>query len=101
MNHKQAKDFIDNSFLEPVIHESNITDISYNGDSIYFVDNKFGRKKSDIKISLEKARDFIRQIANLCEKQFSYQNPILDVARVSARAFLLSVFIFLKLRYNL
>ena len=80
MNHKQAKDFIENSFLEPIIHESNITDISYNGDSIYFVDNKFGRKKSDIEISLEKARDFIRQIANLCEKQFSYQNPILDVS---------------------
>lgn len=80
MNHKQVKDFIESSFLEPLIKQSSVTDISYNGDSIYFVDNKFGRKKSNIKISLEKARDFIRQIANLCEKQFSYQSPELNVS---------------------
>ena len=35
---------------------------------------------SDIQISNTDAKDFIRQIANLTEKQFSYQSPILDVS---------------------
>lgn len=79
MEHKKVVEFIENSFLRPLIENINVTDISYNGDSIYYVDNLLGRSKSKIEISLENARDFIRQIANLCEKQFSYQSPILDV----------------------
>ena len=80
MNHKQIKEFIESSFLQPLISQSSVTDISYNGDSLYYMDNNYGRMKSDIDVSLETVRNFIRQIANLCEKQFSFQNPILDVS---------------------
>lgn len=79
MDHKKVVEFINNSFLKSLIKNPDITDISYNGDSIYYVDNKFGRNKSEIEISKENARDFIRQITNLCEKQFSYQSSILNV----------------------
>lgn len=72
--------YIENSFLKPLLVKSNITDISYNGQDIYFVDNDFGRLKSDISITKQDAKDFIRQIANLSEKQFSFQNPELDVS---------------------
>lgn len=80
MDHKQVVDFIEQSFLKSLIGITSITDISYNGETIYYVDNLLGRIKSEIKISTDVAKDFIRQIANLCEKQFSYQNPILDVS---------------------
>ena len=80
MDRKHIVSFIEGSFLKPLLLQDGVTDISYNGDSIYYVDNKYGRKKSDVSISNEIVRDFIRQIANLCEKQFSFQNPILDVS---------------------
>lgn len=72
--------YIESSFLSSLIKIDSITDISYNGESIFYLDNKKGRKKAEIKISHNMAKDFIRQIANLCEKQFSFQNPILDVS---------------------
>lgn len=72
--------FIENSFLEPIIKLDCVTDISYNGVSVFYVHNQKGRMKSDIKISENEAIDFIRQIANFSEKQFSYANPILDVS---------------------
>ena len=72
--------FIESSFLRELLLTGDITDISYNGKDIYYLHNEKGRCKSHISISGDEAKDFIRQIANLCEKQFSYQNPILDVS---------------------
>ena len=72
--------FLENSFLKELLNKEDITDISYNGQDIYFVDNYFGRLKCSISISKQEAKDFVRQIANLTEKQFSYQNPKLDVS---------------------
>ena len=72
--------YLENSFLKPLLVNEKVTDISYNGDDIYYVDNDYGRLKSEIIISKQEAKDFIRQIANLSEKQFSFQNPELDVS---------------------
>lgn len=72
--------YIENSFLNPLIKNPDITDISYNGKKIFYLDNKNGRMLSDINIDYGQAKDFVRQIANLCEKQFSYQTPQLDVS---------------------
>lgn len=73
-------EYLENSFLSLLLKDSDVTDISFNGEDIYYLDNKYGRLKSDIKISYQTAKDFIRQIANLAEKQFSYQNPELDIS---------------------
>ena len=64
--------FIENSFLYELIKDEDITDISFNGYSLYYLHNFKGRKESKIKISNTDAKDFIRQIANLTEKQFSF-----------------------------
>lgn len=80
MDIEKSLKFIEESFLSPLILDSNVTDISYNGESIYFLHNYLGRKKSEIQIDETGARDFIRQIANLAEKQFSIQTPKLDVS---------------------
>ena len=87
MNEKLIE-FIETSFLASLLENENITDISFNGENIFYKDNEQGRVKSEIKISSTEASDFIRQIANLTNQQFSVTNPILDVSvdkyRISA-----------------
>jgi len=80
MESERLTNFIEDSFLSPLIKDRDITDISYNGKNIFYLHNYLGRKKSEIEISENDVRDFIRQIANLSEKQFSYQCPKLDVS---------------------
>ncbi len=69
-----------NSFLGSLLDDCDITDISYNGDFLFYLHNYLGRQKADITVSDNEVKDFIRQIANLSEKQFSFQNPKLDVS---------------------
>ena len=80
MDIDKAISFLENSFLKELLSKEDITDISYNGQDIFYVDNYLGRLKSDISINKQAAKDFVRQIANLSEKQFSYQIPKLDVS---------------------
>lgn len=80
MDISKLTSLIDESFLSPLLKDDDITDISYNGFDIYYQHNFFGRKKADITIDANGAKDFIRQIANLADKQFSFQNPKLDVS---------------------
>ena len=72
--------FIETSFLKPLLDVDTITDITYNGVSIFYMDNNLGRRKSNIVITSDKAIDFIRQIANLAERQFSFTSPTLDIS---------------------
>lgn len=75
-----ASQFLENSFLSPLLEVEGVTDISYNGESLYYVSNKWGRKKSEISVERTQVADFLRQIANISERQFSYSYPILDVS---------------------
>lgn len=70
--------YFENSFLSSLLLDKDVTDISYNGEDFYYVSNISGRQKSDIKVDPQMVKDFIRQIANLTEQQFSYSSPILD-----------------------
>ena len=76
----KAVTYLEESFLKDLIINPLVTDISYNGEDVFYVDNDLGRLKSDICIERQVAKDFVRQIANLSEKQFSYQSPRLDVS---------------------
>ena len=75
----RLKESLETSFLAPLLSLEGITDISYNGEAIYYKTNSLGRRRSDIEINKDQISDFLRQIANLAEKQFSYLDPILDV----------------------
>ena len=77
---KELVQFLESSFLSPLLKDEEITDISYNGKDIFYLHNKEGRKKSNINLSRDEAIVFVRQIANLSEKQFSYTNPSIDVS---------------------
>lgn len=80
MDNAKIINYIENSFLKDLINNQNVTDISYNGDSIFYQDNNKGRLKSSIEIAQKDVYDFIRQIANLSDSQFSYTDPILDIS---------------------
>ena len=80
MDKEKAIYYIENSFLASLLKDEEITDISYNGESIFYVSNLLGRKKSAVDVEQQLVRDFLRQISNISEQQFSYTNPNLDVS---------------------
>ena len=80
MDVNKAVAFLEESFLKDLVNNPKVTDISFNGQDIFYVDNEFGRIKNPLTIEKAVAKDFVRQIANLTEKQFSYQSPELDVS---------------------
>lgn len=73
-------EYLETSFLSPLLEDSEVTDISFNGEELFFVSNSEGRQRFDITLKEEEASSFLRQLANLTEKQFSVQSPILDVS---------------------
>ena len=72
--------FIESSFLADLFAIPGLTDISYNGERIHYVTNLGGRAASAIEVTPREVGDFLRQLANLTERQFSYSMPILDVS---------------------
>ena len=81
----ELKTFIESSKLAPLFKVDTITDVTYNGTNVFYQDNIKGRLKSDIKLTNQEAIAFIRQIANLAEKQFSYTCPQLDISVANYR----------------
>ena len=43
--------YIETSFIGPLLKDFEITDVSYNGVSFFYVHNEKGRLKADIKVS--------------------------------------------------
>ena len=81
-------EFIENSFLKELLERESITDISFNGEKLFYQDNLSGRLQSDLVVTNDEVYAFLRQIANLTDQQFSIANPIIDVSvgryRISA-----------------
>lgn len=77
---ERALNYIESSFIAPLLQDKEVTDISYNGSSLFYVHNSKGRLKSNISVTSEQVLDFLRQIANFSERQFSYTMPFLDVS---------------------
>lgn len=79
MDKNELIKYIENSFLKEILAIDNVTDVSYNGTNLYYVTNTGGRMKYPYKVEPEVVRDFLRQLSNITEKQFSYLSPTLDV----------------------
>lgn len=76
----KAVEYIENSFLKDLLKIDDVTDISFNGVNIFYLQTYKGRQKSNIVVSVNEVLDFLRQIANLTEKQFSFATPFLDIS---------------------
>jgi len=79
MNIESSKEYIENSFLKDLLIKDSVTDISFNGEDIFYQDNLLGRKHYDKKIPYDVIENFIKQVSYLSEKTFSYSTPILDI----------------------
>ena len=42
----RAKEFLEGSFLKEYLFKKGVTDITYNGESFFYVDNERGRRKA-------------------------------------------------------
>lgn len=73
------QEYIENSFIGPLIQNEQITDISYNGEAIFYLDNIYGRKQF-IEIEDKIIESFLKQIANYTDIQFDLTHPIMDVS---------------------
>ncbi len=72
--------YVEASFLKEVLAIKGINDVSYNGEEFFSESVHLGRRKENIKATPDDVGAFLRQIANISERQFSYLNPILDVS---------------------
>lgn len=72
--------YLESSFIASLLNDQDVTDISYNGEELFYVSNSKGRQRFETSLGEEDVSSFLRQLANLTEKQFSVQSPILDVS---------------------
>lgn len=72
--------YFQGSFLSELLTIPGVTDISYNGQDIYYVTRNEGRRKSEIFLSPDDILSFLRNIANLAERSFSFATPFLDLS---------------------
>lgn len=67
-----------NRFFGSLLEDCSITDIFFNGTTIYYLSSQKGRVKY-LDFDKIEALNLMRQIANLTNQLFTFQNPILDV----------------------
>lgn len=87
MDEKLAKigGLLSDCFIHELLETPTVTDISYNGSEIYYLDNKKGRCKFETDVTSDDIYSFLRQISNLCDSSFSLSQPILDVSFLNYR----------------
>lgn len=72
-------------FISELLEDPYVTDISYNGNEIYYLHNKKGRCRYNSDVTSDEVYSFLRQISNLCDSSFSLSQPILDVSFLNYR----------------
>lgn len=70
---------LEKSVFAPLLLREDVTDISYNGETIFYFSTKEGRKKYKRAESFE-MMTLVRNIANLTNKRFSYTDVFLDAS---------------------
>lgn len=76
MNLKVAEEYYGE--LLPYIKDEKITDICWNGDSLWLDHLEKGRYKNDTKLSKDFVRTFSTRIANLANENFNMSTPLLE-----------------------
>ena len=83
----KASLYLENSMLKSLLEKPDITDISFNGESIFYQSSFYGRKKATFTMSYEEAYQLIKQLANLMNLPFTYMDAIVDMSIARYRIF--------------
>jgi pilus assembly protein CpaF len=83
----KAKSFLEASVLQPLLFQEDITDISYNGEALFYQSSIVGRKPSTITLPIDQAYHLIKQLANLMNLPFTYLDALVDMSIERYRIF--------------
>lgn len=68
-----------------LFYDDDVTDIYYNGESLFYLSNIYGRKKYDKEIKKDEIYTFLRNICDITDTSFSLSEPILDISFLEYR----------------
>ncbi len=84
---QKASLYLENSILKSLIQQTDITDISFNGESIFYQSSIYGRRKATFTLTYEEAYQLIKQLANLMNMPFTFMDAIVDMSIARYRIF--------------
>jgi pilus assembly protein CpaF len=77
---QKASLYLENSILKSLLQQTDITDISFNGESIFYQSSVYGRRKATFTLTYEEAYQLIKQLANLMNMPFTFMDAIVDMS---------------------
>jgi len=84
---QKASLYLENSILKSLLQQKDITDISFNGESIFYQSSVYGRRKATFTLTYEEAYQLIKQLANLMNMPFTFMDAIVDMSIARYRIF--------------
>ena len=84
---EQARIFLEHSILGPLLLREDVTDITYNGESLFYQSTMNGRKKAQLLMTYKEAYQLIKQLANFMNVPFTYLDPIVEMSVMRYRIF--------------
>lgn len=84
---QKASLYLENSILKSLLQQTDITDISFNGESIFYQSSVYGRRKATFTLTYEEAYQLIKQLANLMNLPFTFMDAIVDMSVARYRIF--------------
>ena len=75
-----AKGCLEQSFLAPFLVQEDITDITFNGEQLFYLSSRTGRQPLPLKVDFMMCYTLLKQLANLLHQPFTYSEPILDMS---------------------
>lgn len=75
---EQIVEMINNSFIGKYANQEGITDISFNGTTLWLQHNQKGRMMADYQPTISETKNIIRQIQNAKNLEFTNSNPTLN-----------------------
>jgi pilus assembly protein CpaF len=77
---KKAKQVLEQSLLSNLLKQPDITDISFNGEKVFYQSSLAGRLEANFIMTMEQAYQLIKQMTNLMNIPFSYLDAIVDMS---------------------
>ena len=84
---QKASLYLENSILKSLLQQYDITDISFNGASIFYQSSLYGRRQATFTMTYEEAYQLIKQLANLMNMPFTFMDAIVDMSIARYRIF--------------